>query len=472
MAYFRHPPKNLLSKGEFRQGFPARLRMLLVDKELILLDKQQLKERVCRAIADHAAEIRALGDDIGREPELGFKETRTAAKVAAAFSRHKIPYAEGLALTGLKARLRGGQSRRTVAVLGELDAVICHDHPDADLATGAAHSCGHHTQIAAMVGCGIGLAAAGVMAELAGDVVLFAVPAEEYVEIEYRHRLRGEGRIGYLGGKQELIRRGDFDDIDLAMMVHSDTAGESGRIVGVGGTSNGFIGKMARFLGKEAHAAGAPDQGVNALNAAMLAIMGVHAQRETFRDEDHVRFHPILTRGGDLVNVIPADVRMESYVRGKTLDAILDANMKVNRSLKAGADAVGARVEITDLPGYLPLINEPVMSGLFGANAAALLGEAAVRTLGHQAASTDMGDLAHIMPVIHPWIGGVTGRAHTREFKVVDPDMAYVIPAQLMAMTAIDLLAGGAAKADEVLASYRPPMTKAAYREFMDNIIK
>lgn len=435
------------------------------------MDKQQLKQRVCAAIAAHAAEIRALGDDIGREPELGFKETKTAAKVAAAFARHSIGHATGLALTGVKGRLKGAASRRTVAVLGELDAVICHDHPEADPLTGAAHVCGHHAQVAAMVGCGIGLAASGVMRELAGDVALFAVPAEEYVEIEYRHRLRGEGQIGYLGGKSELIRRGDFDDIDMAMMIHLDTGSESGRVIKVGGTSNGFIGKMARFTGREAHAAGAPDQGINALNAAMLGIMGVHAQRETFRDQDYVRFHPILTKGGDLVNVIPADVRMESYVRAKTLEAILDANMKVNRSLRAGADAVGATVEITDLPGYLPLINEPIMSGLFGANAAALLGEAAVRTEGHHAASTDMGDLAHIMPVIHPWVGGVTGRAHTRDFAVVDPDMAYIVPAQVMAMTVIDLLADGAAKAEEVLATCRPPMTKAAYLEFMDSVI-
>lgn len=434
------------------------------------MDKATLKDLACKAIRTHAEEIIRLGDSIFREPELGFKETASAAKVAAALERHGIAPTTGHALTGVKARLKGARSQRTVAVLGELDAVICFDHPFANPQTGAAHACGHFAQLAAMVGCGIGLADSGAMAHLAGDVALLAVPAEEYVEIEYRDRLCRDGKLTYLGGKPELIAGGHFDDVDMAMMVHSDTTGEGGRIVKTGGSSNGFIGKLARFTGREAHAAGAPDQGINALNAALLAITAVNAQRETFRDGDCVRFHPIITKGGDLVNVIPADVRMESYVRARTVEAMLDANKKVDRALKAGADAIGASVAITDLPGYLPLISEPTMDSLFAANATALLGSAAVKAAGHTAGSTDMGDLAHIMPVIQPYVGGVTGLAHTREFAVVDPEMAYIVPAQIMAMTVIDLLAGDAAVAEKVVADYKPKMTKESYLQFMENL--
>ncbi len=434
------------------------------------MDKAALKEQACKAIRNHADEIIRLGDSIFRDPELGFKETATAAKIAATLKRHGIASTTGHAITGVKARLKGARSRRTVAVLGELDAVICFDHPFANPQTGAAHACGHFAQVAAMVGCGIGLAASGVMAGLAGDVVLFAVPAEEFVELEYRDRLRRDGKLTYLGGKQELIAGGHFDDIDMAMMVHSDVTGESGRIVKTGGSSNGFIGKLARFTGREAHAAGAPDQGVNALNAAVLAITAVNAQRETFRDQDCVRFHPIITKGGDLVNVIPADVRMESYVRARTVEAMIDANKKVDRALRAGADAIGASVAITDLPGYLPLFNEPTMDGFFAANAAALLGPDAVAAAGHTAGSTDIGDLGHIMPVIQPYIGGVTGLAHTREFAVADPEMAYIVPALVMAMTVIDLLAGDAAAAENIMANYRPKMTKESYLQFMQSL--
>lgn len=155
--------------------------------------------------------------------------------------------------------------------------------------------------------------------------------AEEYVEIGWRAGLRRAGEVQYLGGKQQLIAEGAFDDIDMAMMVHSETDAPQPRAV-VAGAAGGFIGKELRFLGKEAHAGGAPWEGVNALNAASLAIAAIHANRETFRDEDHVRVHPIITKGGDLVNTVPADVRMESYVRAASVQAMRTANAKVNRA--------------------------------------------------------------------------------------------------------------------------------------------
>lgn len=434
------------------------------------MNKKILKQMVCDTILAHKAEIFSLAKSIASEPEMGFKEHKTAAKVAAMFKKYNIPYSTGHGITGVKAQLRGRTSNRKIAVLGEMDAITCVDHPLADCATGAAHACGHHAQIAAMIACSIGLAESGVMNYLDGDVIPFAVPAEEFVEIEYRNRLRREGKIKYLGGKAELIRCGAFDDVDMAMMIHLATTGDKTRTAYVGGTSNGFIGKMIRFIGREAHAAGAPHEGINALNAAMIALMAIHAQRETFRDEDHVRFHPIITSGGDLVNVIPADVRIESYVRAKTITAIMDANKKIDRALQAGALAIGAEVEITDLPGYLPLINDVIMTDLFKDNVITLLGADAIQQLDHHSASTDMGDLAHIMPVIHPWIGGVSGNAHTREFKVVDPEMAYIISAQCMAMTMIDLLAEGAVGAEQVLQSYQPKMKKTEYLAFMDSI--
>jgi len=434
------------------------------------MHKQELKDRARAAIREQAAAITAIAESILQEPELGYKEQKTSAKIQQFFQQYNIPFTTGHAITGVKGTLKGRSSRRTIAVLGEMDAVTCFDHPMANPETGAAHACGHHAQVAAMLGCGVGLAAAGIMEQLDGDVTLFAVPAEEFVEIEYRNRLRQEGKIGYLGGKEELIRCGAFDGIDMAMMVHLSTDGDERRVMGIGGTSNGFIGKMIRYTGREAHAAGAPDKGINALNAAMLGLMAVNAMRETFRDEDYVRFHPIITKGGDLVNVIPAEVRLESYVRGKTVEAIMDANFKVNRALKGGAMSIGAEVEISDLPGYLPLVNNERITELFRQNAETVLGPNSTKPLGHNAGSTDMGDLSHIMPIIHPWVGGVTGVAHTRDFRVSDPEMAYIINAECLAMTVIDLLVDQAADAEELLKNYRPIMTKQQYLDFMDSI--
>lgn len=433
------------------------------------MNRQELKQKVCEAIVAQKETIFALADSIAHEPELGFKEHKTAKKVADIFEKFHIPHTTGLAITGVKGHLSGRTSKRKVAILGEMDAVTCVDHPLADPLTGAAHACGHHGQIAAMTAAAIGLKTSGVMDELDGDVIPFAVPAEEYVEIEYRNRLRREGKIKYLGGKSELIRRGAFDDIDLAMMIHLATDGDSSRKVYVGGTSNGFIGKMIQFIGREAHAAGAPEAGINALNAMLVALTAVNAQRDTFRDEDHVRFHPIITKGGDLVNVVPADVRLESYVRAKTVPAMIDANKKVNRALKAGALAVGAEVQITDLPGFLPLINNQPLTDLFKNNISSLPTPCAIQDLEHHSASTDMGDVSYLMPVIHPWVGGVTGNAHSRDFTVTDPEMAYLVSAQTMAMTVIDLLIDQASEANHILQTCPPQMTKEEYLTFMDS---
>ncbi len=262
---------------------------------------------------------------------------------------------------------------------------------------------------------------------------------------------------------------GEFDRIDLAMMVHTG-ASEAGRDATIGGTSNGFVGKFVRYIGKEAHAGGAPHRGINALNAAMLGLAGINAQRETFRDEDTIRVHPIITRGGDLVNIIPADVRMETYVRGKTMEAILEASAKVNRALRAGAMAVGAECRITELPGYLPRLNDEALSTVFAQNLRTLIAPERIGQERHGTGSTDMGDVSHLIPALHPMIGGAEGAVHSEEFRIVDPELAYIIPAKAMAMTIVDLLADGAELAKEIRAKFEPKYTRESYLAMWDNL--
>jgi metal-dependent amidase/aminoacylase/carboxypeptidase family protein len=103
-------------------------------------------------------------------------------------------------------------------------------------------------------------------------------------------------------------------------------------------------------------------------------MINIHVQRETFRDEDSIRVHPIITKGGDVVNVVPPDVRMETYVRGRRIEAIVDASKKVDRAIRAGADAVGAEVAIRNIPGYLPLIQNLDLTSLARQNAISLAG--------------------------------------------------------------------------------------------------
>lgn len=439
------------------------------------MTKEELKRQVCSAIANRKADIKAIAEAIWAEPELGYKEHKTAKKVEEAFEKLGVPYKNKLALTGVKGRLKGGKgSHCSVAIIGELDAIICADHPAADETSGAAHCCGHNAQIANMMAVTMGLIDSGAMQFLAGDVVPFAVPAEEYVEITYRNRLIEEGKIKYIGGKPELISRGEFDDVDMALQIHLTSVPNDRQdgFIEISTTSNGFIGKLIKYKGEAAHAAAAPHAGVNALNAAMMGMMGVHAIRETFQEKDYIRFHPIITQGGDLVNVVPSDVRMESYVRAGNVPAMIDANERINQALKAGAMAVGATCEIKDLPGYLPLQNNPTLNAFLKANAEALIGEENVSVAPHMTGSTDTGDLSHIMPVSHPWIGSVRGVLHGKDYTVFDEEMAYIRPAQMMACTIIDLLYDDAKPAQALLSNYKPLMTKDEYLSFLASFDK
>ena len=424
------------------------------------MNKNEIKSLLLAEIDKNRDKIIAIGEEILKNPEMGYKEYKTSAIVEKELAKIGIKAETGLAVTGVKGRMHGKSSDISVAVMGELDAVTCATNPDADPTTGAAHACGHNAQIAAMLGAAMGLSV--VKEYLDGDVCFFAVPAEEFVEMAFREGLARDGKISFLGGKQELIRIGAFDDIDMAMMVHAE--GQTpGACAIVGGSSLGFVAKTVEFKGKAAHAGGAPHEGINALNAAMAALMCIHAQRETFRDEDKIRVHPIITNGGELVNIVPANVTMETYVRGANFKAITDASEKVDRAIKGSAYAIGAEAEIKNLKGYLPLLQNPEMSEIFAENAKTLIPEDKIFSGIDMVGSSDVGDLSHIIPTIQPTMGGFLGSAHSREFKISDPDLAYIQPAKLMALTVIDLLFDGARVAKKIKADFKPVLTKQEY---------
>lgn len=425
-----------------------------------MTDTDFLKARVRNAVEAHRDAIVSLARAIQDEPELGYKETETERKVTEAFEAMGLEVETGLAITGVRARVGSGDP--VVAVLGELDALVNPEHPKADPETGACHACGHDAQIANLVGTAYAFATTDVLDHLEGSVEFLAVPAEEYLDLEYRKGLVEAGEIEFFGGKQELIRRGYFDDVDAAVMIHAADDTPERRVTSAFST-NGFVGKFVTYEGKESHAGAAPEEGVNALNAAMLGMNGVHALRETFADEDAIRVHPIITRGGSGVNVVPSEVTMESYTRGRTVEALLDANADVNRALEAGAMAVGARIEIEDYPGYLPLRTDDTIAEAYDANVEAELGpDALVGDRPHLAGSTDMGDVTQLVPGIHPWVGGFEGSVHSREFRVIDEEMAYVVPAKLTAATVVDLLADRG-KVEAVLAAKESKSSREEY---------
>src|SRR5262249_9924246 len=266
------------------------------------MTRDELKHRLYEAIDRRAEAIVGVGERIRRQPELGFKEHRTARLVDETMRSLGLVTTSGLALTGVRAELAGQRGGGpTFALLGELDGLVVAGPPEADPATGAAHACGHNAQIAGLLGAAMGLLDTGAMDHLAGRVVFFAVPAEEGGDLEWRVAQRAAGKLELLGGKQELIRLGHFDDVDLAMMIHTTSRAEDGK-AGIPLSNNGRVGKTVRYVGRAAHAGSAPHRGVNALYAANIGLMAINAVRETFRDDDTIRVHPILTHGGSQVN--------------------------------------------------------------------------------------------------------------------------------------------------------------------------
>jgi amidohydrolase len=427
----------------------------------------EMKQAAFTAIEERKEDLIGIAKTILKNPETGFTEQKTSRLVQEHLQSMGVPFQSGLAITGIKGFVEGGAgSGPSVAVIGELDSLRIWEHPFHDDVSGAAHACGHHCQIANMLGAMTGLLVPEVVNNLSGRIIPMAVPAEEFIEVERRMRLREDGKLEFMGGKQELIKLGAFDEVDMAMMCH--TSPEDFRLA-IGGTSNGHIVKFVQFTGRSAHAGGSPHSGINALNAAMLAISAIHANRETFRDEDTVRVHGILTSGGDAVSAVPSKVTLEWRVRSSSPEAVVANSEKVDRCFKAGALAVGAKVSITNIPGYMPMRNNPLMQQSFLDNAHDLVGREHVLIRPdslNRGGSTDMGDLAQIMPLIHPYCGGATGTAHSDDYIIEDYEAAVITPAKAMAATVIDLLVQGAAKANEVKQTMKAPMTKEQYLTF------
>ncbi len=435
------------------------------------MDLERIKSLVCDEIERNGDKLISIAKEILKNPEPGFKEFKTAEIVSREFEAFQMPHEKGIAITGLKSSLETGTPGPNIAVIGELDSLKVLGHPYEDKETTAAHACGHHCQIAMMLGVAVGLKAAGVLDELAGKVTFMAVPAEEYIEVEYRDGLRKSGEIEFLGGKPEFVRLGHFDDVDMAMMTHTSVPLNNCKI-SFGGTNNGLVAKSIKFSGVASHAGGAPHMGVNALNAAMVAMSAIHAQRETYRDQDTIRIHPIITKGGVAVSSVPADVRMETYVRGASIEAFLSASEKVDRALRAGAMAVGGSVAITTLPGYLPIQSNETFLDLYQGNAAGLVGSENLGRLTHRTGSTDMGDISQLMPVIHPYVEAASGNGHGIDYVIEDYELAVLTGAKAMAMTVVDLLTEGASNASKIVSENEPPLTKSSYLSLLRSMTK
>ena len=430
-----------------------------------------IEEKIINIIDKNRDKIISFSRDILESPELGYKEVRTAEKVSEILKDLVENLEINLAITGVKGYLKNkNKEELNVAIIGELDAIVVPKNQYANKETGACHACGHHAQLAGLIGSAIALSDEEVKNSFKGNISFFAVPSEEYGEIEYKLLLKDKGLIKYGGGKAELIRIGAFDDINISIVHHLDPSGSD---IGIGDkSSNGFVSKLTRYEGKASHAAATPHLGINAVNASSIGLSSIAFQRETFKESDTIRVHSIITKGGGLVNVIPDEVVIESLVRANNIEAIIETSKKVDRSLKAGALAVGAKIEIKTEPGYLPVIPlEPSKVMIDIANEVLPNGKITVsKKEDHTEGSSDVGDLTHIMPVLKFSTGGCSGELHSSEFDIIDEEIAYITTAKIMALTAYRILKDNNKEAKKIINDFKPKFTINEYKEYMDNL--
>lgn len=416
-------------------------------------------------------EIISLSEDIYRHPELGFREFKTREKVIAVLEQAGIPYRDA-AYTGLTACVDSGKPGPNIGLIAEFDAVPTLGHPFADPETYAAHTCGHYAQLGVMLSLFLAIKESDMLKDLCGRVTLLITPAEEFCDMDYRKKLIAEGKLSHPSGKQEMIASGVFDDVDIMLSCHAMGLDMETYHAEIGASLNGFTQKRAVFHGKATHAGANPEGGINALNAANLAMTGINFLRETFRAEDAIRVHFVMQEGGQTVNTVPARTQLEMYVRARTADAIFETNEKVNRALRAGALAIGCDLEIQDTPGYFPLHQDENLTEFVKSHILNYMEPEKIAQGTHGFASGDMGDISMMWPTVEIGVAGFAGTLHGKDFRTADEEQAYRVPAHYFADTVEGLLAGGGEAARKIKESFRPVMSKENYLEKLDSLNK
>ena len=409
---------------------------------------------------------------IWKNPEIGYKEWKTTDYLVKAFERlgYQVTRPEGI--TGFIADLDTGRPGPKVAILGELDSLICAEHPECDPETHAVHACGHHGQSAYLLGCAAAFAEPGALNGLCGSIRFVSVPAEETIDLEFRNQLIDKGIIRYPAGKIEFLYRGLLDGVDIALMDHLTTdigdylfehqAGQCGCIV-----------KHFEFQGKAAHAGGYPYEGINALYAATVGIVACNALREKFRETDICRFHPIVTEAGYAANAIPEVAKLDAYVRATSFHRMVELNGEVNRALAASAAAIGGNVLIQDNPGNMPTQYSEDLSTLFEDVAEEMFGKGCVYHSGWIGGSSDIGDLSSLIPCLQIHSMGVTGTFHGKDFKVVDPEKACVNAVKVLCGSVSKLLEKDAEIGRRCIRNFKPVFAdKASYFRAIDKLHK
>ncbi len=407
-------------------------------------------------------EIKDLADDLFKHPELGFKEFETKKKIEAFLYRYnKDIQIEYFSTTGMKVRL-SRKHPTTLCFLAEMDSVYAPNHWCSDAQTGAAHNCGHHSQVAIALWLYKHYMTTDALDSLGADLVFVFVPAEEYVDLEYRKQLRKEGKISYLGGKPEAMKLGVFDDIDATICVHAMGGLYEKRTIELNCDLAGFMYKHYHFKGKATHAGFDPFSGVNAFNMASLFNNAIGFMRQQFKDDEYVRLNPVISEQPMPLNIIPDDVVIATDIRTRTAMYMVELNQSIDRAAKGCASALGGEVEIETELGYLPF-NQNRYLNAFAYDVVSRHPEIEdVLSDNVISAAGDVGDLSVLMPVVQIGYSGFKGTIHGVDFDMEDPDMIYGI----FPMFLVDYIQTVSTKLDH------QQLYKRSYQDYLEIINK
>lgn len=374
------------------------------------LTTELLKARVQEYLDEMAERLIVISQTLHANPEVAFEEHQSMALLADTAEQHGLYVERGVAnlATAFVASSVSPQSGPTIALIAEYDAL-----------PGLGHACGHNIIGTAATGAALALHAMRDL--LPGSIKLIGTPAEE----------RG-------GGKVMMIERGVFEGIDAAMMIHPGSKAMTTR----GTLASNKL--RFEFFGKAAHAASAPDLGVNALDACINTFVNINALRQHLTRD--VRVHGIITHGGEAPNIVPAYAAADFSVRAATSEASFAVVEKVIRCAEAGALAAGATVKVQHQTHYANRLANPTLARLFAENISRLGEKVEEPAPDERMGSSDMGNVSQIIPAIHPYVTIVAPgtSAHTPAFAAAAASerghQALLRGAKAMAMTAIDLL--------------------------------
>ncbi len=372
------------------------------------MDIAQAKSRVCAEVDRLAPTLVEVSHRIHDNPELAFEERFSHDLLTDAVADH------GFSVTRRAYGLDTAFEARAGAGEGPNVAIVC----EYDALPGIGHACGHN--IIASAGLGAGLAASAVASESGGRLTVLGTPAEEGG-----------------GGKELMMRQGAFADADAAMMIHP--ANYELAIFNAVAVHRLF----AVYHGQAAHAAAAPDRGLNALDAAVLGYNAIAALRQHIRGDE--RIHGVFTDGGAKPNIVPETAAAEWYVRSTDLRTLQPLKQRVVRCLQAGADAAGCTVELEWAdPPYADLDDSEPLLASYSFNLSSLGREFSTGTDARVVGSTDMGNVSYAVPSIHPLmkVSPPEVPIHTPAFaeyaRGPAGDAAVIDGAKAMAMTAVD----------------------------------